>query len=243
DEACPWASFDDLLRYGRKYVRELTLSHATRPRVERLLHARLPSLRTLTYNMEDNDMGPDDLKRLFEASRHSICELIVSGWTYRSSYFHYTPPVLESFAQVGFTNLRRLGLGKCDIMQLSGIFRRFPQIEELKLTHLHLYNLDDLLAGDVSQEQPACRLKSFSCDMLQVLYRPEPSDAVEVVRPSSPELQAQLFAMLREASICYRMKKVYEHTSMSIRLFCGVAFSGPMLDLTCLSVINLYQGE
>ncbi|KAJ1675749.1 hypothetical protein EV182_000657 [Spiromyces aspiralis] len=240
----PWASFDDLLQYGRKHVREITLSHATRPRVERLLRTRPPSLRTLKYCMEDNDMSPDELKRLFEANRHSVCELIVlvtEYYKYEPSLF--TPPTVESLAQVEFTNLRRLEFEKCDIKQFSGILGRFPQIEELKLTYLCLDNLDDLLAGDVSQGQSACQLRSFSCGILQIQNWPEPSGAIEVVRPSSPGLQAQLFAMLREASICYRMADVFEHKSISIRLFCALAFSGPMLDLTCLSVINLYQGE
>ncbi|KAJ1675800.1 hypothetical protein EV182_000554, partial [Spiromyces aspiralis] len=244
DEACPWASFDDLLRYGRKHVREITLSHATRSRVERLLRTRPPSLRTLKYRMEDNDMSPDELKQLFEANRHSVCELIVlmtEYYKYEPSFF--TPPTVESLAQVGFTNLRRLEFEKCDIKQFSGILGRFPQIEELKLTYLCLDNLDDLLAGDVSQEQPACRLRSFSCGLLQIQNWPEPSGAVEVVRPSSPGLHALLFAMLREASICYRRRVVHEHIRTSIRLFCALAFSGPMLDLTCLSVPDLYQGE
>ncbi|KAJ1677264.1 hypothetical protein EV182_006528, partial [Spiromyces aspiralis] len=260
DEACPWASFDDLLQYGRKHVYEITLSHATRSLTVPLLRARLPSLRTLTYDMEDNNMGPDELNQLFEASRHSVRELIVLG-IYTKLPSPYTPPAVESLAQVGFTNLRRLELGKCNIKQLSGIFRRFPQIEELRLTHLCLDNLDDLLAGDVSQGQPACRLRSFICGMLHVKNRPEsssphvvgaedvdgksaePSGAVGVARPSSPELQALLFAMLRKANICYRIGDLYEHTSMSIRLLYTLAFSGPMLDLTCLSVTDLYQGE
>ncbi|KAJ1677694.1 hypothetical protein EV182_005620, partial [Spiromyces aspiralis] len=263
NKACPWARFNDLLRYGRKHVRELTLSHATRSRVKRLLCTRPPSLRTLKYRIEDDDISPDELKQLFKASRHSVRELIVLGKDYMCRPPPYNiPSLLESLAQVGFTNLRRFEFEMCNIKQLSGIFRRFPQIEELKLTSLYLDNLDDLLAGDFSQGQPACRLRSFSCGILYVQNWPElsplhvvgakdvdgesaePSGAVEMVRPSSPELQAQLFAMLREASICYRMGGVYyEHIRTPIRLFCALAFSGPMLDLTCLSVTDLYQGE
>ncbi|KAJ1676651.1 hypothetical protein EV182_007754, partial [Spiromyces aspiralis] len=224
DEACPWASFDDLLQYGRKHIRELTLSRATRSRVERLLRTRPPSLRTFTYCIDDKNMSPDELKRLLEIVRHSVCELrvlVTEYYKYRPSL--YTPPTVESLAQVGFTNLRRLEFEKCNIKQFSGIFRHFPQIEELKLTPLYLYSLDDLLTGDVNQGQPACRLRSFICGMLHVQNWPEsspppvvdeedvdgesaePSGDVEVVRPFNPELQAQLFAMLREVSICYRM--------------------------------------
>ncbi|KAJ1674745.1 hypothetical protein EV182_002648 [Spiromyces aspiralis] len=139
NKACPWASFDDLLRYGRKHVRKLTLSRATRSRVERFLSARLPSLRTLIYNMKDNDMSPDELKRLFETSRHSVYELrvlVTEYYKYRPSL--YTPSTVESLAQVEFTNLRRLEFENCNIKQLSGILGRFPQIEKLKLTHLYL---------------------------------------------------------------------------------------------------------
>ncbi|KAJ1674746.1 hypothetical protein EV182_002649, partial [Spiromyces aspiralis] len=71
----------------------------------------------------------------------------------------------------------------------------------------------------------------------------EPSDAVGVARPSSPGLLTQSLVTLREANFNHCISSLDKYEMKSIRLFYALAFSGPILDLTCLSVTDLYQGE
>ncbi|KAJ1679844.1 hypothetical protein EV182_001217 [Spiromyces aspiralis] len=238
-EAPSWANHNEVLRYGRNHIRKITLY--------RLL--RCP--------------GPNKFMQLIETNRWFVRELKVELIP-RDPSLPYPSLTLEPLALTGFVNLRRLEFELCYLNQLSDIFRHFPQVEEFRSSSLFLDNLDDLLAdgvcsyGQDDQERPACQLKSFKCGRMDIQNWPisssylidtrnDPaaaSSVFEAVRRISYGFQAKPLVTLREASFgdnfwsCWR---AYE--SIPTYLFYALTFSKPLLSLTCLSVVNLYQDE